>query len=462
VDVMGDSMISKSKHLLLANIGMLSIFISSFVYMLGVHMLRPMMALYFDSVGFAAVMIGFFVSLNAVIPILFGMPIGSWIDRMGTRQAVFTGSMLGLASGAAFLIGSYQGNITLILLGQVVNGIGGMFAWGSLQVAASLAANKQPDKKKSNYVISNFSFVNSLGQLSGPALGGLLSDWGSFQLVFYLFTGLNLLALVLSTLLPGSYEDSLEKTSEMQVAAADIGAESRTVTGNKLETALEKKLDGKSKENSREIQKPSKKPSLWSSYGSGYSMMRHNKPFAIVILLNGILFMLIDVRTTFFPLFLSNMGLTHTEIGTMLSFSALAAIIVRPMAGHLMSWLGYHRIIMISIFSGAACLLALLFEPGYWLLAATVFIWGVCTSVNQPVALMMVSQTVAPGERGMGMSIRSMSNRFVQLTNPMLFGALTTAIGLTFGFAIMGVVLMGFGLIYHRQSKKRSSASTGK
>jgi MFS family permease len=152
------------------------------------------------------------------------------------------------------------------------------------------------------------------------------------------------------------------------------------------------------------------------------------------------------------------MGLTNTEIGSMLSVSALAAIIVRPLAGHLMSWLGYHRIMMISIFSGATCLLMLLLEPGFWLLAAIVFIWGVCTSVNQPVALMMVSQTVAPGERGMGMSIRTMSNRCVQLTNPVLFGALTTAIGLTFGFAIMGVLLMGFGLVYHRQSKQRASS----
>ncbi|NHN29718.1 MFS transporter [Paenibacillus agricola] len=445
---MTDSKLSKDRHRLLASVGLLSIFTSSFVYMLGVHMLRPIMALYFDSVGYAAVMIGFFVSLNAVIPILFGMPIGSWIDRMGTRQAVVTGSLLGLTSATLFLIGSNQENIVLILLGQVINGIGAMFAWGSLQVAASLAANKQANNSKSNHVISNFSFVNSLGQLSGPAIGGFMSDWGGFQLVFYLFAGLNLLGIVLSTLLPGSYASTMKQmaTDKLVKVAVKNKASDGTQRSNP-------KIGRNS--NSEDNPVPTKKPSLWRSYGNGYSMMRYNKPFAIAILLNGILFMLIDVRTTFFPLFLSDMGLTNTEIGSMVSVSALAAIIVRPLAGNLMNWLGYHRIMMISIFSGATCLLMLMFQPGYWVLAAIVFVWGVCTSVNQPVALMMVSQTVAPSERGMGMSIRSMSNRFVQLINPVLFGTLTTVIGLTFGFAVMGVVLMGFGIVYHRQSKKR-------
>jgi MFS family permease len=318
------------------------------------------------------------------------------------------------------VIGSYQGNI-IVLLGQIINGVAGMFTWGSLQAAASIAANQQQDKYKGNQVISNFSFINSLAQLAGPAFGGFVSDLGSFQLVFYIVAGLNLVSMVLAAALPGSYASRLIKKIPEQ------------------------------------LEPPMVKESLWRSYGNGCSMMRTNKPFATAILLNGILFMLIDVRTTFFPLFLSNMELTNTQIGSMLSVSALAALIVRPLAGHLMNGLGYHRIMMISIFSGAGCLLLLLFEPGYWVLAAIVFVWGVCTSVNQPVALMMVSQTVGQGEQGLGMSIRTMSNRFVQLTNPVLFGAMTTIIGLTMGFGAMGVLLIGIGVLYHRQYRTGTS-----
>lgn len=419
-------------------IGLLSIIASSLTYMLAVQMVRPIMALYFDSVGYTALVIGIFVSLNAVIPILFGMPIGSRIDRMGTRRAVIAGSVLCLISGISFILGVKTQSIVLILFGQILNGFGGMFSWGALQAAASIAAN-QSDEKRGNHIISNFSFVNSMGQLAGPSVGGFLSDFGGYVFVFYVFTALNLLGILLASVLP-------------------IGSFARGRDREEVQENVQRSREASAKAQGKPSPSPAGKESFWKSYIDGYSLMRRNKPFAVAILLNGVLFMLIDVRTTFFPLFMSNTGLTHTEIGSMLSVSALAAVIVRPMTGFLMNRLGHRRIMLISIFSGAVCLLLLLVKPEYWLLAAIVFIWGASTSVNQPVALMMVSQTVEPGERGMGMSLRTMSNRFVQLTNPVIFGALTTLLGLRFGFAVLGVLLLAFGVVYQRQHRPRPSA----
>ncbi|TVY08882.1 MFS transporter [Paenibacillus cremeus] len=421
-------------------ISLLSIMASSLAYMLGVNMVRPIVALYFDSVGYAAFMIGFFVALNAIIPILFGMPIGSRIDRMGTRRAVWVGATLCLISSVSSIVGIHLENVILVVIGQMLNGFGGMFSWGALQAAASIAANRS-DEKKSNHIISNFSFINTLGQLVGPSLGGFFSDVGGYSFVFYVFAAFNVLGLILAVFLPmGSYA-SRERQSEQ--------------ASNDTKKELSSNATGKSPVSSAAADKAS----FWKSYLDGFQLIRKNKPFAVAILLNGILFMLIDVRTTFFPLFLSGTGLTHTQIGNMLSVSALAAFIVRPVTGYLMSWLGHRRIMLISIFSGAICLLLLMVKPQFWLLAGIVFIWGACTSVNQPVALMMVSHTVEAGERGMAMSLRTMSNRFVQLTNPVVFGTLITAIGLSYGFAILGLLLLGFGTVYLRQSRPQSTGA---
>jgi MFS family permease len=405
-----------------------SLMATSLTYMLGVSMIRPILALYFDSVGYAALMIGIFVAMNALFPILLGMPIGSRIDRMGTRRAVVTGSAICLLSGLLCITGVHWESIVLVLSGQVLNGIGGMFCWGALQTLASLTAN-QSSQKRSNHLISNFSFVNSMGQLVGPSMGGFLSDYGGYAFVFYVFCAFNACSIVLASVLPiGSFTQG-QKREQAQPAAA-----------------------GRNKDNDSDVSDNSGKGSFWQSYKDGYTLVRKNKPFAIAIMLNGILFMLIDVRVTFFPLFLSGTGLSHTEIGSMLSISALAALIVRPLTGHLMNWLGHRKIMLISIFSGAVCLLLLMLKPEYWVLTLIVFIWGSCTSVNQPVALMMIAHTVQPSERGMGMSLRTMSNRFVQLTNPVLFGALTTVIGLSLGFGALGVLLLAFGVVYQRQS----------
>ncbi|MGG2198994.1 MFS transporter [Paenibacillus sp.] len=391
------------------------IFLSAVLYWLSFSMVRPTMALFFDDQGFSSLTVGLFMALNSIIPIVFAMPVGSWIDKMGARRAVTVGSFLSLISGGAYLIGggSYS-NISIVLCGQLISGVGGMFSWGALQAAASLSATAQQGSGKGNRMISSFTFYNSIAQLAGPAAGGFFSELGGFQLVFWIFTAISLMGMLLALKIPAPNEGSV------------------TYTSGKAETW---------------------KQAFMQSYGSGYLLLRKNKVFSVAILLNGVLFMLVDLRTTFLPLYFSNIGLTYSEIGTILSISALAALLIRPCTSYLMDALGHHRIMLISIFSGAVCLLLLTLEPDFWLIAGIIFIWGACTGINQPMGLIMVSQAVQPEEQGMGMSIRTMSNRIVQLTNPVLFGTLSTVIGLSFGFGVMGVLLLGIGFVYRRQRR---------
>ncbi|MBW7460684.1 MFS transporter, partial [Paenibacillus sepulcri] len=278
------------------------------------------------------------------------------------------------------------GMIGLVLFGQVINGIGGLLSWGALQTAASLSVSKSADRKRSNQVLSNFTFVNSLAQLAGPSLGGFLSDWGGYPTIFIVFTSINAVALLLTVLLPNT-------SRPKQVEA-----------------------DGSS----------NWKRALLQSYGSGYGLMKRNKTFSVAIVLNGIMFMLVDLRTTFFPLYLDKLGLTHSAIGAILSVSALSTLLIRPVTGYVINRLGQYRIMMSSMVVGGLCLVLLAFEPGIGLLSVVMFLWGASTGINQPMALIMVSHAVEPKEQGMGMTIRTMSNRVVQLTNPLFFGAVTT------------------------------------
>ncbi|MBP1154230.1 MULTISPECIES: MFS transporter [unclassified Paenibacillus] len=399
-------------------VGYASIFFSASLYWLSSSMIRPVMSLYFADEGYAALTIGLFMALNSVLPILLAMPMGSWIDRVGTRRAVGFGSVISLASGVAFLIGANQANIAIILVGQIVNGIGGMLSWGALQAAVSLSVVNHPKSSKNNgsHVLSNFTFFNSLAQMAGPALGGFLSDSGGYHTLFYAFSGMNLMSFFVVALIP-----SVKKKAKVIPSAA-----------------VKPALWGSA---------------MWKSYADGYHLMCKNKSFTAAITLNGIMFMLIDVRTTFFPLYLSDTGFSHTAIGMVLSISTLGTLLVRPVTGHAINWLGHYRIMLISMMAGGVCLLLLAFNPWFWLLTIIMFVWGLCTGINQPMALIMVSQSVEPREQGMGMSIRTMSNRIVQLINPVLFGTISTALGLTFGFGVMGGLLLIVGGIYRRQNR---------
>jgi MFS family permease len=403
-------------------LGYASVFISAALYWLGYSMIRPVISLYFSDQGYKAAAIGVFMALNSILPIIFSMPIGSWIDRIGTRRAVLYGSIVSLASGAAFLGGVSLGWTGLILLGQVLNGIGGLLSWGALQAGASMSATREADKSRSNRVLSNFTFVNSLAQLAGPSLGGFLSDWGGYTTIFLVFVGMNAAALLMTTFLPPG-------TEAIRGSDPEVG------------------------------DKQDWKQALWRSYANGFGLMRRNKPFSMAILLNGIMFMLVDLRSTFFPLYLDNLGLSHTVIGSVLSISALAVLIVRPFTGYAINRVGHYRIMMASMIVGGVSLLLLTLRPDILLLSVIMFLWGASTGINQPMALIMVSRSVELKEQGMGMTIRTMSNRVVQLTNPLFFGAFTTVIGLSLGFGFMGVLLLGAGALYSRQNRRERARS---
>jgi MFS family permease len=388
--------------------GLIILFASAVLYWIGFSMIRPILALYFGSAHYSIAAIGLLMAMHAVIPVLFAMPMGSLIDRIGTRRAISIGSFILMLSGVLYWVGGEQQMLVPILLGQVCSGLGSLMSWGALQAAA---AQTSRDRKITNdHLLANFSFVNSLAQFAGPLLGGIIADGAGFNTVFIIFAGIALISFLFSFSLP------------------------------KLKRPLDYAKDVSF--------------SFVKSYGSGFNLMKLNKAFTLAIIINGVLFILIDIQGTFFPIYLANIGFTNTQVGMMLSVAGVASVLIRPFVGYIIRWLGHERIMVLSIVMGGSCLIGLVFEPPIWLLAMIVFVWGACAGVNQPMALIMVARTVESSQQGMGMSLRTMSNRTVQVVNPILFGALSGMIGLTLGFGVVGLMLLVIAGLTQRMYRK--------
>ncbi|MFC5650475.1 MFS transporter [Paenibacillus solisilvae] len=382
------------------------LFLSVILYWLGISMVWPVNVLYFSSQGYPPLMVGFFLALNSIIPFLFAMPAGGFIDRIGTRKSVLIGTALCTASGFMYIVGGNQSILFLFLTGQIINGFGALLTWGALQASAAIEASKVKTSGKSDHILSNFAFVNSLAQLSGPVLGGILSDNGGYANVFSLYAILSAFAFGNAFFLP--------------------------------KAAL-----------SNAVRSMGRTHQFWKSYVIGISLMKNNRLFFMAILLNGILFILVDIRGTFLPIYLSTGGLSNTQVGVLLSLSGAAAVIIRPFVGTLLKFVGYQWMMVICIVSGGLCLAGLSLQPAVWFIAVVIFIWGACTGINQPMALIMVANTVQTHEQGMGMSIRTMANRSVQFINPLFIGAVSGIFGLSVGFGIIGAVLVLTGTAYH-------------
>lgn len=382
--------------------GLIVLFVSAVLYWLGFSMLRPMVALYFNDAGYSFAIIGLLMALHAFIPVLLAMPAGLLIDRIGPRRSVFIGSMIMVGSGLCYLWGSISGLLFPVLIGQLSNGLGSLLSWGAMQASAGQIARGDNDKR-GNHMLANFAFVNALAQFGGPIIGGMLADYSSFTLVFIIFTAGACLCACFAYLLPDTRS-----------------AQNDTKAGGHFQ--------------------------FLGSYVSGFGLLKQNRMFSTALLFNGVLFILVDVQTTFLPIYLANMEYSATQIGVLLSFGGIASIVIRPLTGGMLNLLGHRVMLHGSIWLGSSCLLLLLLEPSYWALASIVFIWGLCTGVNQPIALIMVARTVSGNQQGMGMSLRTMANRIIQVVNPVALGGLSAVIGITYSFGFIAILLMGFSI----------------
>ncbi|HZG78652.1 MAG TPA: MFS transporter [Paenibacillus sp.] len=396
--------------------GLYAIFSSAVAYWLSFSMVRPILTLYFHDLGYGTATIGMLMSAQAILPILLAIPLGGLIDRIGPRRAVLCGSALGTGSGGMLMLGFYQEWLAPVMLSQIVNGIGAMLIWSALQAAASVTARTIDGGAKKNGLLSQFSFVASLAQLAGPAAGGFLSDAGGFSTVFLVFGLLNAAGVAMAFGLP------------------------REGKGKRREVSFR----------------------FWRTYADGYRLMRDNRPYAAAIGLNAVLFVLVDVRSTFVPLFLADQRFSHASIGAALAAAAAASMVIRPFVGRMLERVGYRAIMLASILSGGAFMLLLSAGLPFWAAAAVMFGWGLCTGVNQPMAMIMVSSSLDDSNQGMGMSIRSMANRTVSGLNPLLFGGVSGLVGLPGAFAGVGVALLLFGVWYRMRPGERDASESSR
>ena len=379
-------------------------------------MLRPMVALFFDAAGYSAAWVGLFMALHAVIPVLFAMPAGQLIDRIGPRKSVLYGSLIMVFSGACYMAGGLTGLLAPTLLGQLANGLGSLLCWGAMQASVGQIARSGADTARSNHMLSNFAFVNSLAQFGGPILGGGLADYQGYTPVFAVYAALSVMCALCSFAIPSLGKDGAERTGEEAAAGK----------------AAFLSLD------------------FLKSYGNGVRLLKENRPFSTAMIFNGMLFVLVDMKGTFFPIYLAGMGYTGTRIGMILSFGGIASILVRPFVGALIHRLGFRTIMYGGLWIGCLCLITLVFEPGYAGMILVVFLWGLCAGINQPVALIMVANTVSSGRQGMGMSLRTMVNRIIQVVNPVAIGAVSAVIGLTYSFGFIAALLLGGGYLLRK------------
>ena len=185
----------------------------------GMGIILPLLPFYSQRLGATPFLIGALISAYAVCQLIAGPVVGMLSDRYG-RRAVLVVSQIGTFAG--FVLLALAGNLTLVFLARIVDGL----TSGNISVAHAYAAeHSAPATRKQ--ALGMTSGAIGTGLLLGPALSGFLVHYGDTAPV-WAAAALSLISILATIVLlppdhPASEPLYQQRVPEREVTRAIVG-----------------------------------------------------------------------------------------------------------------------------------------------------------------------------------------------------------------------------------------------
>jgi MFS family permease len=125
-------------------------------------------------------LIGLLTSISSIIPILFDIPVGQTVQRLGARIVIFVGLLTSIVPGIMYLTTIPM----LMVVGKVFEGLVKVLVWNggwSLTLQSS-------DQEVESESVSVFLLGVNLAAVISPIIGGYLIAAYGFSITFYLWS----------------------------------------------------------------------------------------------------------------------------------------------------------------------------------------------------------------------------------------------------------------------------------
>lgn len=347
---------------------------------------------------------GVMVALWALMQFVFSPIIGSLSDRFGRRPVILI-SIFGLA--VDWVLMALAPNLWWLAVGRI---IGGITSSSFTAVYAYLADIIPPEGRAKAYGLVGAAF--SAGFIAGPALGGVLGEWGP-RTPFWVAAALSGLAFLYGLfVLP----ESLPKERRMAFAwsrANPLGA---------------------------------------------FRLLRRHAELAGLAWVYFMLYFAHHVFSAVFVLYAAHRyGFGPLETGLLLAFAGLLEMLVQIfLVGRVSARLGDRRTMVVGLVLGAFGILGMGLAPTGWLFIAALVpnaLWSLALPTIQSLMTRLVSEREQGQLQGANNSVASVAG----VISPLFFGAVygvsvVAMPGLV--FVIAAVVLLGGAAIGHFAGRK--------
>jgi len=349
---------------------------------------RVVLTLYALELGAPAYAVGVIGGLLFLFPLLLSWPIGALADRVSARRLL---AFAGVCGAGSLVLPYFFRALPVFYLAAALNGLALAFFHVTLQNLVGTLS--RPEERARNF--SNFSLAGSFTNFAGPLLGGLSIDafghaYACLAIALPPVAGLVLLAALGGRLPPGNPD--APGTPAPLKTLADRG--------------------------------------LWR-----------------MLAVSGLVQLGTDLYTFLLPVYGHAIGLSATAIGAVLATFAVAAFIVRLFLARLVQEVPGERLLARAFYAGAAgfALVPLFTDP--YQLAAVSFLFGLGMGLGVPLTVILMFSRSAAGRTGQTLGLRLTAANFVRLAGPIVFGSLSSAIGLPPAFWISAVTMVIGGLV---------------
>lgn len=375
---------------------------ATLLYWIANQALRPFVPLRLEELGASDLTIGTTVAAYSLSGLLLALPSGRLLDRVSLRRALALALMLTGASTAVLGLAPVISTIVVVL---VANGIGAMVTWIALQALATNAGVGEARRQQ----LALFSFAWGVGLAVGPAFGALLYDRGGFLVLCATLA-------VVCVLAAGAALAGPDAPHAAAHAAHDLDSDAdRDIA----------KREGFFRVLRRELDNPALMSVLLSSFVNLY---------------------VLSMRTSFYPVYLARAGVSVARIGVLLSIIGGASLVVRAVLPPLERAFGAIRILTWSTWIAITGIATTPILRSYWLLVAGALAVGIGLGANPPITINLVADHTPADQRGLAMGMRTVANRSAQVSQPLVFGGLSSSIGLGAAFPVSGGFLAALAL----------------
>jgi predicted MFS family arabinose efflux permease len=325
------------------------------------------------AMGASPLTVGIIMSLIAALPMVFGVPAGRMVDRIGVRWPMLVAVFL-LAVMAA-LPGAFPGIVSLHVTAA---GVGTAFMLFQICVQHAVGDGSAEADRKANFGWLALGF--SISNFVGPTFAGFAIDTFGHRVTFLL---LSLFAL----------------TSFLTLAVRRNSLAHRPHGTGPLERR------------------------------SAFELLR-NPELRRIFFVTGMLASAWDLFVFVMPIYGTAIGLNASTIGLILGSFAAATILIRLV----LPWLSIHMRdwSMITATMCIACLAYALFPMVRTvpLLASIAFLLGIGLGATQPSVMSLIYAKAPPGRAGEAVGVRTVVLNASHTILPLVFGGVGAALGM--------------------------------